>query len=137
MPIIRYTLRLQDDEFTEEDVFKPRGGNQFENYEAIIREEIIDPLNKNREKLKEPLLELVKIHLVSGCVHLHQWVRVGINKFAERTYYRCARCDISGSIYTKLLDGEIGGIKRDEHYKNKKYDLCRDPLKELPKHIEF
>lgn len=138
MPIIRYTLRVEGEEetFSEQDTFLPIPAESDLQHE--IFRQIITPLNINRDKLGDPPLHLVGIVLVSGHVHQHSWKRTHASKFALKAYYQCQRCKITGYRHFNIMSEESGGITRDDDFKNEKqYGLCRDPLKPLPKTIQF
>jgi hypothetical protein len=137
VPILRYFLQVEgeDKPFAEQDTFPPRVDN---NDIALIQEVILNPLNARRTQLNEPLLRLVRVVCISSCVHLHQWKKTRVDKVLQKTFYYCDRCKITAYRYTKLFDGEVGGIRRDPQYKNdRQYELCRDPLKPMPKLLDF
>lgn len=133
MPEIRYTLKVEDDEFREVDVF-PRTRNATE----TIEREILAPLNHNREKQAEPLASLVKVEVLNPYVHLHEWRKTHIERSILRARYVCGYCEVTGWKPFHIVNGEqTKGVTRDEAYKNEKWALCRDPLKPAPKKLSF
>lgn len=130
MPEIRYTVEIEGDKFSERDFFKAtRDATQF------VQQEIIDPWNKSRAEKKDPLVSLVKVEVLNPFVHLHDWKKTHSDKFGGRSYYFCTRCKITGWRVNRIMDGDLGEVHRDESWKPVKFELCRDPLKEMPKKL--
>lgn len=136
MPIIKATLRVKGEEetFCETDIYRPTG-----NPKQTILDEKIKPWNERRKSLGESEVELVAVQITNPYWHLHDWKLVRTDKFALKAYYVCLRCRITGHKYADLLRGvhEASPVAREEAYKNLKFELCRDPLKELPKKINL
>lgn len=136
MPIIRYTLRCpyepKSDYFSETDTFE-----WTDDPEALVNE-IVAPLNKARSYLEEPQLEIVKVEVLNPYVHLHSWRKVSTDRSNLRVHYICDRCGISGFRRLNIVRGPIGAeVTRDETYSKKKFEYCRDPLKQVVKKLSF
>jgi hypothetical protein len=136
MPVIRYTLRVEgeDEPFQETETFPAQ---PITDPEEIVRKIIVEPLNKRRETLSDKPLILVGVSVLNPFLHAHSWKRYKVCKYALKAYYECEQCGITAYRITTLFEGEKGGMNRDEAYKNKKFELCHDVLKALPKTISF
>jgi len=138
MPVIRYTLKIEgaDYELTETDTFPPT-----DDPSKLIQDEIVTPLQRNRAKLGEPGIELVRTEVTNPYVHLHPWQETRRDKFTLKVYYECPRCGVTGYTKLNLFTGPYRGVTLDEPYQGirneKKFGLCRDPLKQLPKNLIF
>jgi hypothetical protein len=133
MPVVTYTVQIENDTFSETDTFPPTGdAHQY------VTENILGPWNQSRAALDEPHAVLVKVVVQNPFVHRHDWKLQRQDKYAGKSYYYCQRCQITGWRKLKVFEGEVGGINRDEPYKNeRKYADCHDPLTQLPKKLTF
>lgn len=129
MPLARYKLRIEGDEFWESDYFPATNA-----LGELIDSQIVVPMKKKRAERGEPTVELVTIEVLNPHVHAHDWKKFKSDAYACKAHYRCDRCGITGWRYFHLVTGESksGAITRNEDYKQKKYDLCRDPLRPMP-----
>jgi hypothetical protein len=136
MPLIRYTLQVigEDDTFSETDYFP---GTPEKPANEVIRQEIVIPLNVYREKHSEPPLGLVKAEVLNPYVHLHSWKALKWDRYALKVPYRCQRCGAEGYKKLNLFTGEYGGLYLYPPWDKRKFELCKDPLKELPKTLTF
>lgn len=133
MPEIRYTLKVQDDEFRESDVF-PR----CKDATVFIQSEILAPMNRRRQERGEPLVSLIKVEVLNPYIHKHEWRRTHINRSTLRAIYVCGYCDVVGYKPFHIVSGETASnVTRDDAYKHEKFAVCRDPLKEAPKKLSF
>lgn len=132
MPILRYTLRVLDDEFSETETFS----RTKDAYQAV-EHEIVAPMCIRRAALGDPPASLVKVEVLSPCVHRHEWERGSIDRCALKAHYHCKHCEVTGYKRYHLLNGEGGPIWRNEQFRKDKFELCREPLKPIPKQIIF
>jgi hypothetical protein len=135
MPVIRYTLQVLDDVFSEADIF-PYVKDHFAAVE-LISEQIVRPLQDQRRKIGEPELSLVKVEIINPLIHRHDWRQTHKDKMNFRSYYICDRCKITGWRRLGIFEERGGEVNRDESHKAQKYSLCREPLKVIPKTISF
>jgi hypothetical protein len=132
MPEIRYTIRIEGDEFWETIRTKRGDANQ------IVWDEVIAPMNKRRTALGEPLASLVKVEVLNPFVHLHHWQFTYKNRSSLRSFYVCKYCEATGYIPLNIVTGETAThIIRDEKYKTEKWEVCRDALKKLDHKLSF
>lgn len=134
MPLLLYTLKdpTTGDEFRERDYFEPTNDPTI-----TIINKVLLPLNNSRRRLKEPELIVGAVEVIADSIHLHSWRRTHVNRFANTSFYVCERCGISGTRYCTVLGEEKGKITRTKPHDKEKEELCRDPLKELPKKLTF
>lgn len=133
MPVIRYTLAVEGETFSETDTFAPT--NQPE---ALVNEMILLPMNSRREALGEPKAELLKVEILNPYKHLHSWYKTTTDRLNLRVYYTCERCGLVGHKPFNPSKGPIGAeVIRDPKHEKEKYAFCMDALKELPKKIQF
>lgn len=135
MPQLRYTLHVygEQETFRETDLF-PR----TQDVTKLVKSEIVDKLNDKRKKLGEALIELVNVEVLNPHIHQHEWSRTHINRSTLRAIYVCRQCDVVGYKPYHIVDGETSShVTRDEAFKNEKFAICRDPLKEAPKKLSF
>lgn len=123
MPHVIYTLKLGEDTFEEKDILEHTDDPKQE------VQKIVNKLNENRQKLKEPLIELVSVKVTNPFYHLHSWIRTHEVKWVEKTYYRCKFCNITGH---KRIGHPNCSVIRDEVFKKEQHEICRDQLRELP-----
>lgn len=135
MPQLRYTLHVygEDEVFKETDIF-PRSVDVTK----MVKETIVDPMNDNRKKLGEALIELVKVEVLNPYLHSHDWHKTYVNRSTLRSIYVCTHCDITGYKPFNIVTGEMTShVLRDEKYKRDKFEYCHDQLKEAPKKLSF
>lgn len=126
MPQIRYTFSEEGEEFSETEYIKVG-----EDASRLVNEKILAPLNLKRRERGEPELVLVKIKEINPYVHAHDWWPKRQDDFAEKIYFMCSRCEITGY---KKTGHTLAPVTLDLKYAdNQKYLLCRDPLKRMPK----
>ena len=134
MPYLLYVLRNPEtgEELTEKDYFQPTNDPT-----VTIIQKVLIPLNQARKKSGENDLVVSGVTVLSDAIHLHSWKRTHVERFANRAYYRCARCGASGYRYATVMGEEKGKITRDKPHDKEKHELCRDPLSALPKKLTF
>lgn len=136
MSVIRYTLRVSGEEetFSETDYFPAYPDLPAE---ERIRQVIVEPLNKGRSLRGEPHLEIVGTQVINPFTHLHSWKATRRDTYALKEHYVCERCCITGYKLLNIFTGPYGGLNRNPPYDKAKFELCKDPLKPLPKTINF
>ena len=136
MSIIRYTLLVNEDVFSETDTF----WHVKDNFEAVelISAEVVRPMQRRRAELGESTVSLVKVEILNPYVHIHKWKRTSIDRLNMRANYICERCGIAGHRFFNFVTGESHAvITRDPPHEKEKYELCKDPLKPMPKKMFF
>lgn len=126
MPLVKYRVRILTDEFEEKD-YIPKTKTPKEDVQKLI----IDPLKASRERLKEPPIELVNVEILDPFTHPHKWEKRC--KIGFHICYECSNCGVESHRLFHIFKGEIGGYTREERWKSKKYEMCHDQLKEMPK----
>jgi hypothetical protein len=131
MPRIRYTLRVNDDQFHEEDYFPPMDLAQIESF---LLTSILAPLKKIRAERGEPTIDLIGFVITNPHVHAHDWKKLRNDAYAGKAHHICNRCGITGYRYFHLVTGEAknSSMTRNEDWKSPKYELCHDPLRKMP-----
>jgi hypothetical protein len=134
MPYLLYRLKdpTTGDELKEKDYFEPTNDPT-----VTIIQKVLIPLNNHRRKRSEPELIVAGVEVLADSIHLHSWRRTHIERFANRAYYHCTRCGAKGFRYCTVIGQESGIITREKPHHKEKDELCRDPLKELPKKLTF
>lgn len=133
MPLIRYTFSIEGDVMTESDYFE-----RTESPQKTIEETIIQPMAKRRLALGEPLPVLVKVEVINPHVHKHTWRISRRDSFACKAHYYCEHCSVNAyRRYLPFAKQEVGGMTFIEPHNKDKFLMCKDPLKELPKKINF
>lgn len=132
MPVVRYSLQVLEDVFSEVETFSPTN-----NPAALVTREIVQPLQARREKLGEPGISLAKIEILNPYVHQHVWERGRVDKFAMKAHYHCLNCHVTGFRKFHLFQGEYGPMVRDDQYRTDRFSVCREPLRPMPKTLVF
>lgn len=132
MPIVKYTLRVLDDVFSETDTFPPSNDP-----DKLIANQIVQPLQKRREALKEPPIELAGVEILNRYIHQHVWEAGRVDKFAMKVHYHCKNCHVTGYRRFHMFKGEYGPIMRDRQYQVDRFALCKDKLNPMPKMLVF
>jgi hypothetical protein len=136
MPVIRYWLQVQDDVFSETDIFLPVHSIQ-EAY-AMVHILVVDELIKHRQQLGEPPIRLDRVEIIHPYKHKHQWKATRDDKYACKRHYACQRCGITGWRRLTIFNGESHAeVNRNEEYRSSKLEFCCDPLTKLPKLIKL
>lgn len=134
MPYLSYTLKnpVTDETFQEKDYFEPT-----EDETLTIINKVLLPLNNYRRRLGEVELSIASVEVITDAIHLHSWRRTHQNRWANQAVYVCKRCGITGVRFCSVVGEEKGAITRTKPHDKEKEELCRDPLKPLPKKLSF
>lgn len=127
MPYLRYKFRHPEGhELTEEGHFRP--SSQPGDDRATIQAEVIDFLTAKHPE--DNPFQLLTVEVLDPFTHTHSWKRT--HKQGERTFYLCTRCQAIAHRRFSIVYGEVGDFIREDAWKSKHYEWCRDPLKSMP-----